>query len=290
MAAVCYSCPFVPVELIAACGHTPRRPEPAPRPASAEAETEGLCAWAAAFVESLAQQTDPAAAAVFTTACDQMRRAYELYRRRCDRPAFLLNVPKTAGPTALAMLGDEYQRLARFLAALDGSRNGQDNLSGCFQTPQIQNPASAENGLAVVGGPLFDADLDNLRQTLRRFGQTIVFDGTESAWRNYRTPCNQTKLNTAPMEALAQRYLSTPAVWKRPAAPFFDWLDAQLKTHHVKGVIIIQHPFCDYWRAAVYDIRSRLNSPVVTLESGQGARFSAAALSRLEAFLEQFER
>ena len=290
MAAVCYSCPFVPVELIAACGHTPRRPEPAPRPASAEAETEGLCAWAAAFVESLAQQTDPDPAAVFTTACDQMRRAYELYRRRCDRPAFLLNVPKTAGPTALAMLGDEYQRLARFLAALDGGRNGQDNLSDCFQAPQIQNPASAENGLAVVGGPLFDADLERLRQAIEQIGLPLVFDGTELTWQNYRTPCDHTNLNAAPIETLAHRYLSTPAVWKRPAAPFFDWLDARLKTHRAVGVIVIQHPFCDYWRAGMYDIKSRLNVPVVTLESGQGARFSAAALSRLEAFLEQFEQ
>lgn len=282
-------CPFVPTELVAACGHTPRRPEPSLRPAAAGAETEGLCAWAAAFVESLSQQTD-LGAAVFTTACDQMRRAYELFTERSKHPAFLLNVPKTAGPTAMAMLTDDYLRLARFLAALDGGRNGQDNLSGCFQAPQIQNPASAENGLAVIGGPLFDTDLDHLRQTLRRFGQTIVFDGTESAWRNYRTPCDQTRLNTAPMEALAQSYLSTPAVWKRPAAPFFDWLDTQLKTHHVKGVIIIQHPFCDYWRAAVYDIKSRLIIPVVTLETGEGGRFSSAALSRLEAFLEQFER
>lgn len=282
MAAVCYSCPFVPVELIAACGHTPRRPQPAPHPPAAD--SEGLCAWAAAFVESLAQQTDPAAA-VFTTACDQMRRAYELYRRRCDRPAFLLNVPKTAGPTALAMLIDEFRRLERFLIRLDGERCNPDSL------PQTENaPAPAVNGLAVVGGPLFDADCDNLRQAFGRFGQTLVFDGTETAWRNYRTSCEQTGSDAAPMEALAQRYLSAPAVWKHPAAPFFDWLEAQLKTHHVKGVIIIQHPFCDYWRAAVYDIKSRLNGPVVTLESGQGARFSAAALSRLEAFLEQFEQ
>jgi benzoyl-CoA reductase/2-hydroxyglutaryl-CoA dehydratase subunit BcrC/BadD/HgdB len=289
VANVVYNCPFVPTELITACGHTPRRPEPAPRPASAGAETEGLCAWAAAFVESLSQQT-ALGAAVFTTACDQMRRAYELFTERSKRPAFLLNVPKTSGPTALAMLTDEYQRLARFLAALNGGTNDQNNLSQYLQTPQMQTPASADQGLSVVGGPLFDADLDALRQTLRRFGQTIVFDGTESAWRNYRTPCDQTKLNTDPLEALAQSYLSTPAVWKRPAAPFFDWLMAQLKTPHVKGVIIIQHPFCDYWRAAVYDIKSRLNLPVVTLETGEGGRFSSAALSRLDAFLEQFER
>jgi benzoyl-CoA reductase/2-hydroxyglutaryl-CoA dehydratase subunit BcrC/BadD/HgdB len=94
VANVVYNCPFVPTELITACGHTPRRPQPAPRHAAAGAETEGLCAWAAAFVESLSQQTALAAAAVFTTACDQMRRAYELFTERSKRPAFLLKSPK----------------------------------------------------------------------------------------------------------------------------------------------------------------------------------------------------
>jgi hypothetical protein len=53
------------------------------------------------------------------------------------------------------------------------------------------------------------------------------------------------------------------------------------------GVIIIQHPFCDYWRAAAHDIKCRLSIPVVTVETGEGGCFSSAALSRLEAFLEQ---
>ncbi len=289
MAHVYYTCPFVPTELIAACGHRPCRPQPVSHPACAAAETEGLCVWAAAVVESLTHQPD-LGAAVFTTACDQMRRACELFRMHSQRPAFLLNVPKTSGLTALTLFADEVRRLSRFLSELDDGTNGQGNLPKFLQTPHPPKPTLADKGPAIVGGPLFDADLDCLRQTLGRFGQTIVFDGTEPAWRCYRTPGEQSATHTDVFEALAQCCLTTPAVWKRPAKPFFDWLDAQLKTHRVNGVILIQHPFCDYWRAAVYDLKSRLNIPVVTLETSQGGHFSSAALSRLEAFLEQCER
>lgn len=289
MANVYYSCPFVPTELIAACGHTPCRPEPAPHPASAAAETEGLCAWAAAFVESLAQHTDPAAA-VFTTACDQMRRACELYAEMSGRPAFLLNVPKTDGTTALAMLSKEFERLEQFLARLDGGMFCRSRLAQPTEDTKTQYSAPAHNGLAVVGGPLFEADAERLRQAVERFGAKIVFDGTESAWRRFRIPCDHSRQTEAPLQALAQSYLSTPAIWKRPGKPFFDWLDKQIKTHCVNGVIVIQHPFCDYWRAAAYDIKNRLNVPVVTLETGEGGRFCAAALSRLDAFLEHVER
>ena len=286
MANVYYCCPFVPTELVVACGHIPLRSRVAAQTPTSAAETEGLCAWAAAFVQTLTQQTD-VGAVIFTTACDQMRRVFELYTERSKRPAFLLNIPKTSGPTAMALLAGEFNRFARFLANLDGGKKGHDNLQQFLNTLNPQKRVPVHDGLAVIGGPLFDFDLDRLSQVIKQFRLKICFDGTEPGWRHYRLPCDETAKNTSPLEMLAQSYLSTPAIWKRPGLPFFEWLTVQIKMCHAVGVIIIQHPFCDYWRAAAHDIKCRLSIPVVTVETGEGGCFSSAALSRLEAFLEQ---
>ena len=116
---VAYSCPFVPAEWIAAHGLTPRRIQPraACRPGR-PAPPEGVCPYAHAFLGAL--QDDPAQAVVFTTVCDQMRRAAE-----CAPPgkaAFLMHVPATWQTAAAQRLyADELKRLGGFLVRLGGA-------------------------------------------------------------------------------------------------------------------------------------------------------------------------
>jgi benzoyl-CoA reductase/2-hydroxyglutaryl-CoA dehydratase subunit BcrC/BadD/HgdB len=81
----------------------------------------GLCPFARALLNDLARRAD-AVAAVFTTVCDQMRRAAEVFAARCpDRATFVLNVPATwQTPAAMEMYVDELRRLGRFLVGLGG--------------------------------------------------------------------------------------------------------------------------------------------------------------------------
>lgn len=286
MAKVYYTCPYVPIELIIASGHEPLRPQCAAKSLAAEAETEGLCVWAAGFVQTLMQQTD-IDAAIFTTACDQMRRTCELYAEHSKSPVFLLNVPKTGSPAAQAILSDEYRRFAGFLANLPGAKFA---CKAMFLKQDIPNRGcsfSSEKGLALIGGPLFEDDFKMLSRLVAGFRLNICFDGTESVWPQYRLPLSQTQTTADLFELLADNYLSMPAVWKRPVPPFWNWLIEQIQLSRACGVIIIQHPFCDYWRPAIYDIKCRINTPVVMIETGEGGSLSAAALLRLEAFLEQ---
>lgn len=131
MTDVLYTCPFVPPEWIEAHGLRPRRlvPRQAVHGGLVEA-TEGLCPFARAMVNTVAAREDDAAV-VFTTACDQMRRAAELFGLRCpDRPAFVLNVPATwQTPAARRLYADELGRLGEFLTGLGGAAPTEERLA-----------------------------------------------------------------------------------------------------------------------------------------------------------------
>jgi benzoyl-CoA reductase/2-hydroxyglutaryl-CoA dehydratase subunit BcrC/BadD/HgdB len=91
--------------------------------------TEGLCPFARALLNDLARRPD-GVAAVFTTVCDQMRRAAEVFAARCpNRPSFVMNVPATwQTPAAMAMYVDELRRLGGFLVGLGGHEPTDEHL------------------------------------------------------------------------------------------------------------------------------------------------------------------
>lgn len=129
---VAYTSPFVPVEWIAAHGVRPLRVIPRQGDGAAAGLREGLCPFAQAFVAELAGGKDgPAAeAAIFTTTCDQMRRAPELLAARREMPVFLLNVPATwQGSSAGDLYVEELRRLGRFLVTLGGTAPTRSELA-----------------------------------------------------------------------------------------------------------------------------------------------------------------
>ncbi|MCX5676101.1 MAG: 2-hydroxyacyl-CoA dehydratase family protein [Planctomycetota bacterium] len=122
MKTVIYSSPFVPAEWIAAHGVRPRRIRPDPAAASPSAgPLMGVCPYARAFMGEVLS-APAAGAAVFTTTCDQMRRAAEWAGRGGGPPVFLMNVPATwQTPAAARLYRDELRRLGRFLVRLGGA-------------------------------------------------------------------------------------------------------------------------------------------------------------------------
>jgi benzoyl-CoA reductase/2-hydroxyglutaryl-CoA dehydratase subunit BcrC/BadD/HgdB len=81
----------------------------------------GVCPYARAFMGEVLS-AHAAGAAVFTTTCDQMRRAAEWVGRGGGPPVFLMNVPATwQTPAAARLYRDELRRLGRFLVHLGGA-------------------------------------------------------------------------------------------------------------------------------------------------------------------------
>ena len=151
---VAYTCPYVPAEWIAAHGLRPRRLIPLPvEGTSTIPRIEGLCPYARAFVNDVAASKD-VDGIVVTTACDQMRRVFDLLVRRVDTPAFLLNVPSTWQTVAAQRLYlDELKRLGRFLVRLGGHEPDKEEL--------VRAMLDQAHGNGVHGTP-YHSDYANL--------------------------------------------------------------------------------------------------------------------------------
>lgn len=287
MMSVWYNCPFVPAELIAACGLRPHRFD-ADAGDFCAAQTEGICFAVEAFLAGLKKQTPPYAV-IFTTLCDQMRRAFDLYQANGGKNGFLLNVPVTTGPDAISLFAEEIRQMEQFLHHLSGHSAQFDTIN--TDAPFSKYIKSQQHGrarIALIGGPVFACQLAALEHSLGNRG-VIVLNAAENAVGQFRRPLNPEAMKTDPYLELAAAYLqTTPSIRTRPGHLFYQWLETQLQTTAVDGIILIRHPFCDHWRGVEYQLRQRPLPSVLAIEWNDSPQ--AAALSRLEAFLEMLGR
>jgi 2-hydroxyglutaryl-CoA dehydratase, D-component len=207
----------VPPEWIKAHGLEPRgvwfATEPSALPLAA-----GVCAFAEAVVHL--PEKHPDSAFIFSTHCDQLRRAFDAVATSASARMFLFNLPATwQTPVAERMFASELERLGRFLVELGGERPTAEGLAeamtgyrlarrqlieaaahlpardyahalarfhwnGLVSLPDEVPPPNA-NGipLAVVGGPL-PRWQSHLLDTIERAGGRVVLNATEAGERS----------------------------------------------------------------------------------------------------------
>jgi benzoyl-CoA reductase/2-hydroxyglutaryl-CoA dehydratase subunit BcrC/BadD/HgdB len=322
MSAVVYSDPFVPAELIAACGMRPLRLPPSRSAEASFSVSEGLCPYARAFAASVAESE--ALAVIFTTACDQMRRVCELFTARDHRPCFLLNVPHTwQGSAAFGMYVSELERLGRFLCEIGGHRLSDAELAETmaryaaarqsllgsrsrFAARQFHEAilavsntglavpcpesSAANDGIpiAVIGSPLMAGD-GELFDLLERFGGRIVLDATDSGEMAMPEAHSQPgaavlQSGVTVLQTLAGSYWSVPAPFRRPNEGLYAYLDRELSARAVRGMILRRYVWCDAWHAELGRLRQRY--PLSVLDLDVSEPLSPHTLTRVEAFLE----
>jgi benzoyl-CoA reductase/2-hydroxyglutaryl-CoA dehydratase subunit BcrC/BadD/HgdB len=279
MTAVCYTSPFVPPELIAACGLTPFRLVPA---ADADARREGLCSFMSAWLDTLEHRhaAGESFACVFCSACDQMRRAYDVFSARHPERTFLLNVPATTTENAFAYYRQELTRLLRFLCRISEQQPDWTRIAPGRTAPPEPNVFHMR--IAVTGEATADSILSALRSVAGRFNVSVL-DLTENAI----SPDIFSGLehDADPLESVAIARFAVPAIWRRPNTRFFQWLSQSTHDHPVSGIVVLRHSFCDLWRAAKPEMIRQLSLPVLELDL-DGSVLSQWMISRIEAFME----
>ncbi len=296
---IAYTCPYVPAEWIAAHGLRPHRLVPLPTDGEAVAmRAEGLCPYTRAFVNEAA--ADAACDGIIvTTLCDQMRRVYDLLLRGSDKPAFLLNVPKTWQTVAAQRLYvDELKRLGHFLVRLGGRTPSNEELMktmvehvGCAMHTTSSREEIGVHGtpyvpIAVIGGPLMQRD-QILFHLIEESGGRIVLDATETGRRGQRRPFDRRQLIENPLLELADAYFSIPDASRRPNSPLYEWLKTELEQAGARGVIFHHYIWCDAWRAEFARLKEWVGLPVLGLDSdGHSETNLARSQNRIRAFLE----
>jgi len=329
MKAIVYSCPYVPAELIAAHGLQPSRIMPnsigSPGPFS---QIEGLCPYVHSFINEAA--TDKSACGIIvTTLCDQMRRAFDILTRKCNIPAFLMNVPHTwQSVAAQKMYADELKRLGRFLLRLGGKPFSNDTLTevileydaarASILADRIHlsarqhaeaiaafgrdGPAKTLNKkagtqplitgvpLAIVGGPLVRQDLD-IFDIVEQSGGQIVLDATETGERGLCASFDRRALRDNPLMELAGAYFSSiPDASRRPNSELYKWLKRRLLDRVVRGIIFRRYIWCDTWHAELGRLKEWTDLPVLDIDAGSDSEAHQHRVpNRIRSFLEMLQ-
>jgi benzoyl-CoA reductase/2-hydroxyglutaryl-CoA dehydratase subunit BcrC/BadD/HgdB len=323
MNTIAYCSPFVPPEWIAAHGMRPRWLQLHKSAATDGISAHrGVCPVAGALFDAINIST-PAAAAVLTTTCDQIRYVAALLEYDGKSPVFLMHVPRTwQTSSSRELYRDELLRLGRFLLDCGGKAPTTELLRQtmmrydqsraelphtCSRLPAQEfieavvrvrgdlsgTPAWTEgktnNGripLALVGGTMLEGEL--LYLTIQNAGGRVALDATEAGPRTLPARFDPVQLNTNPIEELVRAYFDAiPDVFRRPNDRFYEWLWPRIALHGVRGMIVRRYIWCDLWHVELARLRQESTVPVLEWDStGDDRGAQAGAPSKLEAFLE----
>jgi len=297
---VAYTCPFVPAEWITAHGLEPRPIRPRPGHGCRQmASGLGICPFAQAFIAEAASGEH--GAVVFTTTCDQMRRAAEAAELTARCPIFLMNIPATwQTATARRMFRDEVARLGRFLTALGGRSPSSEDLAAAMLDSKVRREGSCrvsaarpDGGdgvqpvrVALVGSHRMAASVE-LEDVVASAGGQIVLEATPSGELGLGPHFEREQLGADPFGTLVNAYFDTiPDVFRRPNTRLYEWLALRLAERQVRGIIFRHYLWCDLWHAEAQRLKEWSPLPVLVLEAGDEDGVSTQNASRIQAFME----
>jgi benzoyl-CoA reductase/2-hydroxyglutaryl-CoA dehydratase subunit BcrC/BadD/HgdB len=321
MKRVVYSSPFIPAEWIVAHGMAPSRIVPSGEGHPAAGLPEGVCPYARTFAAD-AENAPGAAAVIFATSCDQMRRMAEKTERRSDVPLFLFNLPACWNTiNAQRMYASELKRLGRFLEKLGGrapamgllaammSRYDQSrrnlramrpflspreyceawiafNESGAVRSASPK-PAPPEGiPIALLGGPLIKEHLV-LFDLVEKAGGVVALDATETGERCLPAPFDHRMLASDPFECLMDAYFGAiPDAFRRPDTALHDWLGAAIRERGIKGILLRYYTWCDIWHAEARRIKETAGVPVVAVSCAADGSDTSHLRTRIDALIE----
>lgn len=329
METIVYTCPYVPAEWIAAHGlRASRLLLDHVDSASMFIRTEGVCPFVRSFLSEAMRNRD-ARGIVVTTVCDQMRRAFDILVRKSNLPAFLMNVPNTwQSVDSQKLYIGELKRLGRFLSWLGGKppsndalakimleynaawatvlaareylsarqyaeaiaafgRDGPDQKINCVTDTESQIDGVP---LAIVGGPLMKRDFD-LFDMIEQSGGRIVLDATETGERGMCGPFDRRRLHDDPLLELADAYFSgIQDASRRPNSGLYKWLQRELASREVQGIIFHRYLWCDIWHAELRRLKDWSDLPVLDIDTaGDNETDEYRTANRIRAFLEMLQ-
>jgi len=329
MKTIIYTCPYVPAEWVAAHGlRASRLLLDHADSASALTRTEGVCPFVRSFIGEVTKNT-LAAGVIVTTVCDQMRRAFDILVRKCNLPAFLMNVPNTwQNLESQKLYIDELKRLSRFLTRLGGKSPSNDTLAkimleyntvrasilaardylsarqyaesiaalgrdGPDKTLDYVMAAEPVIGgirLAIIGGPLMKQDFD-LFDMIEQSGGRIVLDATETGERGLCGPFDRRRLRDEPLMELADAYFGgIRDASRRPNSELYKWLQRKLASRQVRGIIFRRYLWCDMWHAELRRLKDFSDLPVLDIDTaGDNDMERQRTENRIRAFMEMLQ-
>ena len=311
--------PWIPPEWVRAHGLRPRALWLAPDFSQSTALLPaGVCGFAEAALAFA--KNHPDAVVVFSSACDQLRRAFDSAILHNHRRVFLFNLPATwQSPVANRIYRAELKRLGRFLSSCGGqapspqilrremSRAGSarqrllQSADGCsargfaeaiarFQWDGEWAPPPRvtvkHTSIALLGGPFLSRDWPLLDE-IETAGARLALNATDSGERALGPAYADALRAKSPFDALVRAWCDNIIdAFQRPDSRLYSWLKPRLAERRVRGLILWHYTNCDLWRAQAQSLREAFGLPLLPLETGGESGGAAGRRNRLQAFLE----
>jgi len=166
-----------------------------------------------------------------------------------------------------------------------GRAGAQDGDSARPAPSSGQSPP--EVPLALAGGPLPESDCE-LFDWIQQAGGQIVLDASEWGERTLPRPFDVARTQRDPLGELADAYFGAiPDVFRRPHGALYEYLERELASRQVRGLIVRRYLWCDLWHAEVAQLRAWSPVPVLDLDAaGNEDSGEGRTRGRIEAFLE----
>jgi benzoyl-CoA reductase/2-hydroxyglutaryl-CoA dehydratase subunit BcrC/BadD/HgdB len=158
---------------------------------------------------------------------------------------------------------------------------------------QVAHPTKPPaNGvrLAIIGGPMTMQDFD-LFDMIEQAGGRIVLDATETGERGLCAAFDRRRLRDEPLMELANAYFgSINDASRRPNSELYKWLQQEIASRRVKGIIFHRYVWCDLWHAELQRLKDWSDLPVLDIDTdGNNDNEQLRTADRIRAFLEMLQ-
>jgi benzoyl-CoA reductase/2-hydroxyglutaryl-CoA dehydratase subunit BcrC/BadD/HgdB len=144
--------------------------------------------------------------------------------------------------------------------------------------------------LAIVGGPLMGQDFA-LFDVIEQSGGRIVLDATETGERGMCSPFDRRRIHEDPLMELADAYFGRiQDASRRPNSELYKWLQRELASREVQGIIFHRYLWCDMWHAELRRLKDWTDLPVLDIDTaGDNETDEYRTVNRIRAFLEMLQ-
>ncbi|OHB57417.1 MAG: hypothetical protein A2Y07_04330 [Planctomycetes bacterium GWF2_50_10] len=250
-----------------------------------------MCAHARLFLNHCCR-LDPAAV-IFSSTCDQMRRAFDLFSFYSKVPSFLFNVPATwQNLTAQKLYRLELLRLGRFMQSIGGIEPSISALAGAFGTDnQVilgSRTCDTSSKLVAVIGEHRLAQSSDLFNLIEQLGGRVVLDALGTSGCTSPAKIEMRSFYKDPLEEITSAYFGTiPSIFRRPNIMFYSWLRNAFVQNRPHGLLIQNFTWCDIWKAEIDVIKKQINIPVLEITIADTNEYlQPSIINRIEAFME----
>ncbi len=133
-----------------------------------------------------------------------------------------------------------------------------------------------------------DLDLFNI---IEQSGGRIVLDATETGERGMCGPFDRRRLCDEPLMELADAYFGgIRDASRRPNSELYKWLQRELASRKVQGIIFRRYLWCDIWHAEFRRLKDWTDLPVLDIDTaGDNETDKYRTANRIRAFLEMLQ-